>query len=815
MNKFLLIIIVFPLLLNSQTNIPSGNVSGTWTKAGSPYKIQGEITVQQGSTLTLEPGTVLEFGGNWGLKVDGILKAEGKKGDSITFKAATNKTWSGIYYKNNTQLDTIRFNYCHFENVGKGFKYGFLNYGIQFHYGNPVKIKNSSFYYFNTNINQAGSILCRKNFAIIDSIYLHSIATEIESTRGNLSVDSMIGFNIGNVLGNMKKQILNLSGDINIIDSKNNGILHDISNISNTSIALTITNSANIIVRNINISDKAYFGLGDAKKILMQNIFIKNSIKNAISASGDCSGSIIENSVFEGCGIIEGSFSTFNYEYSLNIQSSGLLFKNCDFRNNKTSISINQDNGSGTPMFLNCRFDGFKSGAIVIEGYPVFINCNFTNNSTYRRIPFASSNNNPYNGGIAVYREFYNSRPYFYNCLMWSNIDSFGHHNSIVMLNKVVKTVINNCLIQGDTSSGVIGFDDNLIKKFYIPPANLTYITSSGTPPGFIDSANNNYNLINNCNQRAYAINRGMSGNLLNQYPYNTLLSQYGVNIYNTTDLNGNQRITDDTIDIGCYESSGTKKSLKLHSNYNDTTMCYGASKTYTSKSAGTVQTYLWQQKQGTSISTVSNQSTLNLNKQKTSGLQYRLKFINNECLPLQDSSRWFTITINNPLKKGYSRIPNKDTIALSDTMTLSTSPSGYKSILWSTGATTNTIKFKGANLGPIGKYQFTLEAESNTGCIETDTLYIHTKKDGTSITNLTNTTQIKLYPNPAHDEITIEGKELVKIQVFNTHGQLIIENNTEEDIITISTKQLPSGIYYLKAIDKQNRESVVRLMVN
>lgn len=46
---------------NAQTTVPAGNVSGTWTKAGSPYKIQGEIIVPKGSTLTIQPGTVVEF----------------------------------------------------------------------------------------------------------------------------------------------------------------------------------------------------------------------------------------------------------------------------------------------------------------------------------------------------------------------------------------------------------------------------------------------------------------------------------------------------------------------------------------------------------------------------------------------------------------------------------------------------------------------------------------------------------------------------------------------------------------------------------
>ena len=68
--------VIFTLSMLSQTSISAGNVSGTWTKAGSPYKIQGEIKVPKGSTLVLQPGTVVEFQDTFGLRVEGILKAE-------------------------------------------------------------------------------------------------------------------------------------------------------------------------------------------------------------------------------------------------------------------------------------------------------------------------------------------------------------------------------------------------------------------------------------------------------------------------------------------------------------------------------------------------------------------------------------------------------------------------------------------------------------------------------------------------------------------------------------------------------------------
>ena len=49
----------------AQTIVPGGNVSGIWTAAGSPYLIEGEITVPEGDTLVINPGVEVIFQGNF------------------------------------------------------------------------------------------------------------------------------------------------------------------------------------------------------------------------------------------------------------------------------------------------------------------------------------------------------------------------------------------------------------------------------------------------------------------------------------------------------------------------------------------------------------------------------------------------------------------------------------------------------------------------------------------------------------------------------------------------------------------------------
>lgn len=85
-------------IVSSQTNIPGGNVSGTWVVSGSPYLIEGEITVPSDSTLTIEPGVEVNFQGHYKLIVNGFLEAIGTESDSILFTTADTNGWHGIRF---------------------------------------------------------------------------------------------------------------------------------------------------------------------------------------------------------------------------------------------------------------------------------------------------------------------------------------------------------------------------------------------------------------------------------------------------------------------------------------------------------------------------------------------------------------------------------------------------------------------------------------------------------------------------------------------------------------------------------------------
>jgi len=76
------------------TIIPGGTITGsvTWTAAGSPYIVQGSVTVADTGQLTIEPGVEVRFGDNVYLEVRGRLVVTGTETAPITFTTASTTT---------------------------------------------------------------------------------------------------------------------------------------------------------------------------------------------------------------------------------------------------------------------------------------------------------------------------------------------------------------------------------------------------------------------------------------------------------------------------------------------------------------------------------------------------------------------------------------------------------------------------------------------------------------------------------------------------------------------------------------------------
>nr|NQU92919.1 PKD domain-containing protein [Bacteroidota bacterium] len=104
------------------TYITGGYVSGTWTLDGSPYVIDGEITIHADSSLTIEPGVEILFLSHHKFIVKGTLDAQGIATDLIVFTAKNIwQGWHGLRFldSHNSVLE-----YCH---IQYGNSYGASN----------------------------------------------------------------------------------------------------------------------------------------------------------------------------------------------------------------------------------------------------------------------------------------------------------------------------------------------------------------------------------------------------------------------------------------------------------------------------------------------------------------------------------------------------------------------------------------------------------------------------------------------------------------------------------------------------------------
>ncbi len=108
--KVLLYILIIVSFLQAQTDV-SGNVSGTWTVANSPYIAINNLVLQPADELTIEPGVEIRFDGNFRFDVFGYLLAVGTEADSITFTRNGDTDWMSINFAQDTD-DNSKLQYC-------------------------------------------------------------------------------------------------------------------------------------------------------------------------------------------------------------------------------------------------------------------------------------------------------------------------------------------------------------------------------------------------------------------------------------------------------------------------------------------------------------------------------------------------------------------------------------------------------------------------------------------------------------------------------------------------------------------------------
>jgi len=85
----------------------------------------------------------------------------------------------------------------------------------------------------------------------------------------------------------------------------------------------------------------------------------------------------------------------------------------------------------------------------------------------------------------------------------------------------------------------------------------------------------------------------------------------------------------------------------------------------------------------------------------------------------------------------------------------------------------------------------------------------------GTSSVNETNESfQVKIYPNPATDQVFIVGSELgFKLRIFDLQGRLVFEDVTPNSQLEIEVGRLKVGVYTIEVIQADGKRNVQRLL--
>ena len=451
---FFLVFVIFSLNTLTSfavTNIPAGLVSGTWTTSGSPYNIQGNIQISNGTTLTIEPGVSVIFQGTYKLNVKGRLLAIGTETDSITFVSAdTINGWRGIRYVNTLVTnDTSIIKYC---NIAYSWAFAGSSTdasGGALYFENFSKaiisnclISNCKADYYGGAIYCLGSSPTIKNNTIVNNVIPN---TSSNGAGGGIYCDNgsnpTISFNT--ISYNSVPSYLCYGGGIMCNSSSPTISNNTISNnsacfgggiVCNNSNSLITNNtiSFNTATANPNGNGSGIYCSGSGAPSILNNTITNN---NAANGGGICSygsNSIISNNII-------------TYNTATNGSGGGI----CCFQWGNQTITNN----------IISNNTAAQGGGISCDGSSVIISNNTITNNT------STSFGTEYGGG-GIYCS--GSNPIFSNNTIANNSAVVG--GALYCFN-AANPVFRNCIFRGNTASAngtqVFIYDDTNSPDFF------------------------------------------------------------------------------------------------------------------------------------------------------------------------------------------------------------------------------------------------------------------------------------------------------------------------------------------------------------
>ncbi len=154
-----------------------GSIAENTTWGADTIKIACDVTVENGATLNILPGTVISFDDNAQLKVLGRLLAVGTKEQKITFTSsdmtgypgANYKGWRGIRFYGPNNSDTSKLVYCKIQyakGIDKSLAYDSYGGGLFINNWYRILVSNCQISN-NTAVERGGGIYCNASNGII------------------------------------------------------------------------------------------------------------------------------------------------------------------------------------------------------------------------------------------------------------------------------------------------------------------------------------------------------------------------------------------------------------------------------------------------------------------------------------------------------------------------------------------------------------------------------------------------------------------------------------------------------------------------
>jgi parallel beta-helix repeat protein len=540
--KLLVLTICCILAINcySQTSISGGVVSGTWTKANSPYQIQGAIMIANGTTLNVQPGVKVEFQGDYKFLVLGQLLANGLMNDSISFTSTdTTNGWLGIRFDNTLiSNDSSKFSFCKF-NYGRANGTSLINDGGALYLNNFSKVIISNSLISNCFANNwGGGIYCKESNPIISN---NTIKNNIASVFGGAGI----------YVENCNPKILNntISNNVTLSNGRGSGICCYSS--SNAII------SNNIFSKNTAFRGGGVFSSGGSPTV-SNNIFIENTV------SADGSGIESEYSNM----IVSGNTFSNNIGNAIGCEgNSPTVINNVISNNNGIGINCYINNGASTPNISNNNITNNTGIGIKCSLSAPNIFNNIISNNSGGGIYFSNSNsqvsnncitnNSSSSNGGGIYCS--NSSPTITNNTIANNLANKG---GALFCTSSSSPFLKNSIIWGDSAiiSGNHVYIDDQASKPDIIYSNINGGSASfglNTNVFYLGNYNNNINsnpiFIFPSNEIGASLNNtNTNWSLQTNSPCINTGDPIGT--YSSTDLAGYPRISNSIIDIGAYE---------------------------------------------------------------------------------------------------------------------------------------------------------------------------------------------------------------------------------------------------------------------